>query len=300
MTDRKQLVVNKAHQLFIEKGFQATSIQDIIDFSGISKGTFYNYFSSKNELLMAIFTSLHQRIDEERNRLLVGQDPSDLEIFIKQLEMHMEFNRRNKLFTLFEEVFISNDPALKQFLERIQILYIRWIYNRFVDIFGKIKQPFLLDCAIMFTGMLHHNIHFHFLANQMDGNIKKVIRYTVHRIEKMVDEIEISGDQLLKPSILEKWLPDCYTSREALEKKLSGIVLALKKCLTDNKEQLKYLELLDFIQDEIIQAKPPRKYLVQSALFTLGNNQEENWKVELRKLEEIIGEFFSKKENDES
>ena len=42
MNDRKLHVVNMAHQLFIEKGFQATSIQDILDYSGISKGTFYN------------------------------------------------------------------------------------------------------------------------------------------------------------------------------------------------------------------------------------------------------------------
>ena len=55
MNDRKQHVIKMAHQLFIEKGFQATSIQDILDYSGISKGTFYNYFSSKSELLIAIF-----------------------------------------------------------------------------------------------------------------------------------------------------------------------------------------------------------------------------------------------------
>src|SRR5919206_2043744 len=121
MNERKQHVINKAHQLFIDKGFQATSIQEIIDYSGISKGTFYNYFSSKNELLMAIFTSLGQQIDQERNKLLIGQDPADIEIFIQQLELQMDFNRRNKLLTLFEEVFVSNDPSLKQFLKRFQL-----------------------------------------------------------------------------------------------------------------------------------------------------------------------------------
>ncbi len=56
MNNRKQQVVKNAHHLFfVEKGFQAISIQDIIDYSGISKGTFYNYFSSKNELLTSCF-----------------------------------------------------------------------------------------------------------------------------------------------------------------------------------------------------------------------------------------------------
>ncbi|MGA9287974.1 MAG: helix-turn-helix domain-containing protein, partial [Anaerobacillus sp.] len=59
MNDRKQHVIKMAHQLFIDRGFQATSIQDILDYSGISKGTFYNYFSSKNELLIALFKALY-------------------------------------------------------------------------------------------------------------------------------------------------------------------------------------------------------------------------------------------------
>lgn len=297
MNDRKQHVINKAHQLFIEKGFQATSIQDIIDFSGISKGTFYNYFSSKNELLIAIFTSLNQKINDERNRLLVGQSPSDIEIFIRQVELHMEFNRRNKLLVLFEEVFVSNDPILKQFLKRTQIMYVNWIFNRFVDLFGKSKQPYLLDCAIMFIGMLHQNIHFHFLANEKDSSIKHVIRYTVGRLEIMVDEIDKNGIQLLNPRILEKWLPDCQNSDQFLKKQISTCISTLKKCLSDDKNQPKYLELLDFIQEETNQYNTPRKYLIKSALSSLEEKAGSAWKVELQNLEQIIEDFFTDKEN---
>ncbi len=46
MIDRKQHVVNMAHPLFINKGVQSTSVQDILEYSGISKGTFFTYFSS--------------------------------------------------------------------------------------------------------------------------------------------------------------------------------------------------------------------------------------------------------------
>jgi AcrR family transcriptional regulator len=292
MNDRKQHVIHKAHQLFVEKGFQATSIQEIIEYSGISKGTFYNYFSSKNELLMAIFTSLNQRIENERNELLIGQDVSNLDIFIRQIELQMAFNRRNKLFTLFEEVFVSNDPTLKEFLKRTQIMYIRWIFNRFIDIFGESKRPYLLDCAIMFMGLMHHNIHFHFLAKESDANIKQVIRYSVRRIEKMVDEVEKSGAQLLEPEILEKWLPDSHKSIFSLETKLSHTITGLKKCLCDGEDQFKNIELLDFIQEEILHSKTPRQFLIKSALCSLGDNPKNPCKRELLLLKNIIQDFF--------
>jgi AcrR family transcriptional regulator len=297
MNDRKQHVINKAQQLFIEKGYQATSIQDIIDFSGISKGTFYNYFSSKNELLMAIFTFLNQQLHIERNRLLVGQSPADIETFICQLELQMEFNRKNKLLVLFEEVFVSNDQALKKFLKRTQIKYVHWIFDRFMDIFGRSKEPYLLDCAIMFIGMLHQNIHFHFLAKESDGNYKQVIRYTVGRMEKMVEEIDRNGVQLLNPGILEKWLPECQSSDHSFKKKIEAGISTLKKCLRDDKDQMKYLELLDFIQEETKQYNSPRKFLIKSALLSLKEKTGAAWETELKKLEQHIEDLFTDKEN---
>ena len=41
-------------RLFEEKGFSATSVQDIVEAAGVTKGTFYYYFQSKEQLLMDI------------------------------------------------------------------------------------------------------------------------------------------------------------------------------------------------------------------------------------------------------
>jgi AcrR family transcriptional regulator len=297
LNDRKQHVINKAHQLFVEKGFQATSIQDILDYSGISKGTFYNYFSSKNELLMAIFKSLNQKMDHEQNDLLIGQDPSNIEIFIKQLELKMAFNQRNKLLALFEEVFVSNDPTLKQFLKRTQIMHLRWTFNRFVDIFGESKQPYLLDCAIMFTGMLHHNIHYHFIANESGGNIKQVIRFTVERLEKMVEEVERNGDKLLDPEILEKWLPNCSRNLKSFHQQIYQSILSLKKAMANDELQSKYHELLDFILEEIVHSKEPRKFLIQSALLSLSAQKTSKWENEIQKVKKLVESFINQDSN---
>lgn len=50
----KEKITEKSIQLFDKKGFSETSIQDIVDSIGVTKGTFYYYFSSKEELLMDI------------------------------------------------------------------------------------------------------------------------------------------------------------------------------------------------------------------------------------------------------
>ncbi|MDR4948151.1 TetR/AcrR family transcriptional regulator [Neobacillus cucumis] len=50
----KERITEQSIRLFEKKGFSETSIQDIVDSLGVTKGTFYYYFSSKEELLMDI------------------------------------------------------------------------------------------------------------------------------------------------------------------------------------------------------------------------------------------------------
>ena len=48
---RRSEILDAAQHLFYSKGYDETSIQDIIDAVGIAKGTFYHHFESKQELL---------------------------------------------------------------------------------------------------------------------------------------------------------------------------------------------------------------------------------------------------------
>lgn len=66
------------------------------------------------------------------------------------------------------------------------------------------------------------------MAQEKDSSLKAVIRFTVERVVKMVDEVESSRAQLLNPEILSKWLPDCNKTGLAYEEKLHHIVSALK------------------------------------------------------------------------
>ncbi len=51
---RRRELVEAAAALFFERGYEETSVSDILDAVGCSKGSFYHHFDSKAELLMAI------------------------------------------------------------------------------------------------------------------------------------------------------------------------------------------------------------------------------------------------------
>ncbi len=49
--ERKNEILDATENLFFSKGFQKTTIRDILEAVGIAKGTFYHYFDSKEEVL---------------------------------------------------------------------------------------------------------------------------------------------------------------------------------------------------------------------------------------------------------
>lgn len=59
--ERKQIILNAAKEVFIKKGFNATTIQDIINHSGVSRGGIYTYFQNTED----IFIEILRRRDEE-------------------------------------------------------------------------------------------------------------------------------------------------------------------------------------------------------------------------------------------
>jgi AcrR family transcriptional regulator len=51
---RRELIEIAAKNLFVEKGFELASIGEIADLAMVSQATVYNYYGSKDELLLAI------------------------------------------------------------------------------------------------------------------------------------------------------------------------------------------------------------------------------------------------------
>ncbi|WP_147535284.1 TetR/AcrR family transcriptional regulator [Bacillus marasmi] len=297
MNDRKQHVINKSHELFIDKGFQATSIQDILDYSGISKGTFYNYFSSKNELLIALFMSIYKKLEKDRNELLIGHSPTDIEVFIKQVELQMNTCHANNVASLIKEVSSSNDLEMKQYIRLGNLKFISWYYYRFIDLFGERQREHLLDCAIMFMGLLTSNLKYFAMANEQNahGGIYHVVKYSVERIQCMVKDVSQNEKPLFPPDLLEVWLPECKNCKEHFQKKLYHSILELKKGISIEENIPKLAQLLDFVQDELLSSQNPRKFLIESTLDSLRLEQgdSETWHDELKRLEQLISDYLS-------
>jgi len=58
----RERILQAAFGLFVQKGYENTSVQTIIDAVGIAKGTFYHHFKGKEEMLVALVENLSRHV----------------------------------------------------------------------------------------------------------------------------------------------------------------------------------------------------------------------------------------------
>ena len=103
----KSRIVKAAWNLFYKKGYEQTTVEDIISASKTSKGTFYHYFKGKEALL----NSLSDLCDEKYEELAAVIDPA-MSAYDKLLYLNHE---------LFYMIETSVDIDLLAFLYSSQL-----------------------------------------------------------------------------------------------------------------------------------------------------------------------------------
>jgi AcrR family transcriptional regulator len=60
----RALLLNAAQELVVEKGYDAMTVQDILDRADVGRSTFYAHFRDKDDLLLSGFEIVHVEVDE--------------------------------------------------------------------------------------------------------------------------------------------------------------------------------------------------------------------------------------------
>ena len=105
----KQEILSAAQSLFLSKGYEATSVSDIMELAGGAKGMFYRFFQSKEEVMHALGNQLffeNNPFDAVRKR----QDLNALEKIRALLSLNQSDEKRNALN--MQAVSILKDPRI--------------------------------------------------------------------------------------------------------------------------------------------------------------------------------------------
>ena len=80
----KGKIVSAAWELFYEKGYDDTTVDEIVAKSGTSKGSFYHYFDSKDSLLSSLSYLFDEKYEELKDNLTPRMTACDKLVYLNR------------------------------------------------------------------------------------------------------------------------------------------------------------------------------------------------------------------------
>jgi len=126
--DRRTVILDVALRTFVRRGYPETKVAEIASEAGVAEGTLYNYFASKEDLLLALFDEKWGWIiNEIRKKISRLNDPNRKLKAIFSLVVRM-FKKNRQLAELFmvdikqSSVFLNNYTInrIVEFLDLIE------------------------------------------------------------------------------------------------------------------------------------------------------------------------------------
>ena len=128
---RKREILVTARELFIKKGYEQTSVNDILKIVDIAKGTFYYYFASKEEVLEAIILDIVEEGARRAEMILKDKSvPLVNRIMMAIMAQTPEFEGSNEIA---EELHKVENAKLEQ-------LYLKAMVKRMTQV---LQEPVL-------------------------------------------------------------------------------------------------------------------------------------------------------------
>ena len=177
---KKQLIMEKSLELFAEQGFNATSVQQITEHCGISKGAFYLSFKSKDELISALIHHFMKEIVSDIDQVVMTKNKENL-LFDFYFVTFNTFNQRSNFAKIFiqEQTHFLNDEFIAEMQYYNQLLE-KSILTMIEDLYKEKVEDTKYDLVYCILGFIKTYSEL-FFFNNLPVDLEKLCRSLVEK-----------------------------------------------------------------------------------------------------------------------
>ena len=269
---KKQLIMEKAFELFAKNGIEATSIQQITEVCGISKGAFYLSYKSKDELILALIDYFMSDIAANIEQSVSESQSSDTLLYhfyyhiFKAYQTHSNFAK-----VLIREQFNSCSKELFEQLSKYEHFMNSIIFSIINRQFPNVDDSMRPDLVYTIKGFSKMYAELFFLSNY-PFEIDLVCK-------SLVEKVTILANQASIPLISEEYLADSSTKSVVPTKEELIHLLTVKK---DEIADSTIQQSMELLLDHLLAPQLP-KAIVQGLIKNLQSNSHSKWTAYLYK-----------------
>ncbi len=183
---KRERILKKSWELFKKNGYEETKIERITKEVGISKGSFYTYFKTKEDVLFAILEKIEIEIENSINDIDTSEEPSKIlyNLLEKRVELFLGYVRNMKL----ENLYIMKSGQIDEFKNKITVFYTTFIKE---NIIKKYENKKIWDLEII-SKYINSSIEGYFFEEifenkGVDKDFEDRAKIAIKEIAKFID-----------------------------------------------------------------------------------------------------------------
>ncbi|MDC3415970.1 TetR/AcrR family transcriptional regulator [Aquibacillus salsiterrae] len=287
MHEKKKHMMETAMTLFSEKGFHSTTIQEIAQKSGVSKGAFYLHFKSKEDLTLQIFKHYYQNVMNQIN--IAKQNSTDpTESLAKQIEVFLISLVENKEFIIMHmRENISLGSEVDHFIQYIKNENFKWNSENLFAIYGEKLKPYIVDATSLLEGIINGYLQWMIIDN-VTVNTTRLSHYISRRVDDCIQGLLKENEEpQIKPTQVMKHMPD---QTQITNEQLKETFLSMKdkiSLLHISESQQRDLNTAIDVLIEEVSHNEPRPVIIKGMLSHFADISEMNdpYQFVLKKLD---------------
>ncbi|MCR8847550.1 TetR/AcrR family transcriptional regulator [Rossellomorea sp. SC111] len=286
--DKRNAILESAVELFGAHGYNQTSMQQIAESVGISKGSLYSYFQSKEDLIISIYEHYQQLVFERA--FVVGLDGNlpPMERFSKQFQVQfegiLEYKSYMKMHMRGEST--KNSEKLAAMEHRMRGRLFSWLEQNLLDVYGDEIKPYKWDLMWM-TQSIYASYMMLMISQDDTLEPSRLGTHLVRQITLLANDF-INGnsspqlnDDMMKSFTVSMDKEGAFISFEKREKAWKSLYGKIKGM--DNSRD--YMDIANRISEEYRDSEPDK--LILKGLLRLLMDTEE-LRMEAEELEKQL------------
>jgi AcrR family transcriptional regulator len=183
-TSTRERILEIALDLFIEKGYDKTSLREIADRLGFTKAALYYHFASKGDILMALHLRMHHLLAEVLGE--TAGEPTTPELWARILDSAVDAALANRrLFLMHErnraafENLHSQDHAGEH--DQIEVRFRELLADRTLPVPARVRLACSLGAlmtGVMFGGEAFADVSVDEFGDALRGAVRDLLRGT--------------------------------------------------------------------------------------------------------------------------
>ncbi|PPQ49425.1 TetR/AcrR family transcriptional regulator [Paenibacillus peoriae] len=271
-------IIYVALSLFSEKGYDATSVDEIARKSGMVKASFYKYFQSKEELLLGTIVLIEKLLDADIKELYLKHQLPSREKLRQLYLIALGRIYKNKVHLLVYSVPLigSKEEKIAQAIDRVEHYLSNVMVDFLIDAYGQSIRDYAHDINFVIKSIIINS--FRMSDSELSSTEHKTLAEFIVSITDILAQGMLSPDvqhQIMwgRDSVFYEDSDQIWTKGKQISYALQRIDTVLKQTKLNEATRNEYVQILSRLQRELSEEKVEIAH-VKALLLFLGQLPE--------------------------